>query len=747
MMQRITRFPSRLYHFIWRNWDLLAARRLASLLGLSVSEVRRLAHDLGLAAQPSDLERHRSRFRSLVIRRNWFLLPLEQIQSLLGMTASELGKFMREDDFLDHKVPPKPVCARLEYRAPSAAQRRAAHRLRDRLRAIREPETAQDSFSFLASLNHGRAEVSPPPVSPSASWALAPRIMHPFDTPHNPTAFDPGHTTPPHLRLLREFGADALWFPIVLFDVVQLSGYPEFGAKREDLLPKIRALIRRAGRAGLGIYLYLCEPRAQPAAFFRRHPQLRGARVHQAKDEEMYFICASAPAGKALVRDAIRELCRGLPGLRGLIVISASEYPTHCWSHGRGGECPRCGERRPADVVAEVLALMQEGIDASGRAPGLVAWNWGWQWMLKRREECDGDVTRLDLAADARAYVFRKLPAKVTPLLNLEYGTRVRRGGVENRVWEYSISQPRQGPFAAVQRRALDRLGRRPLARIHISNSTEFLGAPYIPALQLVAEKMMSVRDNGYAGFMGSWIFGGYPSPNLLVARELSRAARPRPERALRRVAGLYYGPRNAQTVIEAWRHFSQAFRRYPFSIPLQYCSPLHIAPAAEWSLQPTGHRSLMFWPSDDPENYCDPYGPETVAQVFGEIAAGWEKGLACLRCALDNADARHRAAAQRDYGVAECFWLCCRSFVNHLRLCASRESRLRSRRGRAELRALVTDELVLAQRYYQLLRSDSRLGFEASMQYFILPNDVREKILGLEQMLDTLRRLDGPAA
>jgi hypothetical protein len=59
----------------------------------------------------------------------------------------------------------------------------------------------------------------------------------------------------------------------------------------------------------------------------------------------------------------------------------------------------------------------------------------------------------------------------------------------------------------------------------------------------------------------------------------------------------------------------------------------------------------------------------------------------------------------------------------------------------REALQRLLQEETTLAQRYYQLLRADSRLGFEASMQYFILPNDVREKILGLRQTLRGLER------
>jgi hypothetical protein len=246
---------------------------------------------------------------------------------------------------------------------------------------------------------------------------------------------------------------------------------------------------------------------------------------------------------------------------------------------------------------------------------------------------------------------------------------------------------------------------------------------------------------------MGCWIFGGYPSPNLLIARELSRADKPDAAKVLRKVATLYYGRKNVGTVIRAWRCFSDAFRHYPFSIPFQYSSPLHVGPGAEWPLTPTRQQSLMYCHSDDPETYCRPYGPAAVYRAFEKIARGWEKGLRLLKQALDATDARHRRAAERDYGVAETFLLCARALLNHIRFCELRKGAKRSRRARAELRRLIADELNLAQQYYQRMRTDSRISLEASMQYFIRPNDVREKILGLHQILHKLDQMDKRAA
>jgi len=745
MMQRTVRFPSRLYHFIWRNWDVVPAEDLARFLGVAPQRVLEMARDLGLGKQRGDIRGFRDRLRNLIIRRNWFLLPMSQIRKLVGMTASELDRVMREEDFLVHKLPPKPGCKRLEFAEPTPAQRQAAHRIAACLSEMAAPKRTEPPFEFLARLRRGRAEIEPPSGPAGEEWTLSPRIMHPFDAPHNPEAFQSVNTPLPYLRLLREFGADAIWLPLVLFNAIRLRGYPEFGRDRDKIIPPLRSLVERADRAGLKVYLYICEPRAQRSVFFRGRPALRGVAARHLPDA--HHVCTSSDQGRDLVRDSIREICRSVPGIAGLITISASEYPTHCWSHGYGEGCPRCGERRPADVVAELMELMREGVEASGTNGRLIAWNWAWQWALGRRKRSQPsgsasfDILSMPLAADARRYVVRKLPPGVPILINYEYGTRVRCGGVSNKIWEYSLSRPLQGPLAAVQKQAAEEFGREAWARIQISNSTEFLGTPYLPVLNLVAEKILDVRRNGYRGFMGSWIFGGYPSPNLLLARELCRRAPPDPGRALRLVARLYYGPGNVEKAVEAWRLFSDAFRAYPQSIQLQYSSPLHIAPALEWPLRPTGTPSLTYCPSDDPENYCSPYTPDAVARAFEAIAKRWKRGLDLLRDARDHAEPGRRNAAENDYRVAECFWLCCRSLVNHIRFCSMRGRALRTRRDRSELRMLIHEEIRLAQRYGQLLQEDSRLAFEASMQYFVRPLDVAEKIIGLRQLLRKVAR------
>jgi len=55
------------------------------------------------------------------------------------------------------------------------------------------------------------------------------------------------------------------------------------------------------------------------------------------------------------------------------------------------------------------------------------------------------------------------------------------------------------------------------------------------------------------------------------------------------------------------------------------------------------------------------------------------------------------------------------------------------------QLRNLLEMEIHSAVQLYSLARADSRIGFEASNQYYYLPQDLLEKIINCEQLLDTL--------
>ncbi len=169
-------------------------------------------------------------------------------------------------------------------------------------------------------------------------------------------------------------GVNGVWLHVVLRQMAPGGrDFPEFGADHERRLESLRRLVRRAARQGIGVYLYLNEPRAMPCDFFRDRPDLAGVREGDATS-----LCTSQPAVRQWMTNALQHVFREVPDLAGVFTITASENLTNCWSHFQPQGCPRCRGRSEADVITEVIAAIEQGVHSGNPAAHVLAWDWGW---------------------------------------------------------------------------------------------------------------------------------------------------------------------------------------------------------------------------------------------------------------------------------------------------------------------------------------------------------------------------------
>lgn len=82
------------------------------------------------------------------------------------------------------------------------------------------------------------------------------------------------------LRRYADMGLTGVWMQAMLYSLYPLEAAREFSEGWEKRLETLRNLVRRAGKFGVGIYLYLNEPRGMPEDFFRRMPEWKGVRKH-----------------------------------------------------------------------------------------------------------------------------------------------------------------------------------------------------------------------------------------------------------------------------------------------------------------------------------------------------------------------------------------------------------------------------------------------------------------------------------
>ncbi len=743
-------FPDRVHEFVWRNWNAVEPAKLAKLLGTSVENVNTAAESMGLPPAAEVPPEMKTRGYITLIRRNWHLLPYEQLLELVEMTPEQLAFTLREDDFLWVKLGAlKPKCEPLRYTAPDeAAQRRAAEIKRvveeDFGEELRRP--AEPRFNFVRQLSNLPPGLAPPKSADAQQSAL--RFIYSYFALFGDPLLDPQLDPYPEglLRRLSDLGVNGVWLHVVLRDLAPGgTAFPEFGAGHEQRLANLRAIVERAKKYGIGVYLYMNEPRAMPAAFF----QVKGrAEMAGVGEGEFVALCTSHPAVRQWMGDALAHVFRQVPDLGGVFTITASENLTNCAVRGNWRSCPHCKNRTDTEIIAEVNATIEEGVHRSNPKAKVIVWDWGWRGH--------GDAP--DIIA--------RLPKSVWLMSVSEWSLPLNRGGVRTSVGEYSVSAVGPGPRATRHWKLAQEAGLKTVAKVQLNNSWELSTVPYLPVMDLVAEHCRNLASAGVDGMMLTWSMGGYPSPNLEIAARFRVKGSPRPagegqgvrastvtsaiptiEEVLNSLAAERYGAEGAPLARKAWTAFSTALREYPFHISVLYECPVQVGPANPLYLEKTGYKATMVGiPYDDVTAWRGAYPTEVFATQFEKVAAGWRLGIPALRAAAQTAPPERREEAQTELRFAEAAQVHFQSVANQTRFILARDALANSsnalsadqrNRLRGEIRRCLQSEIALARQLFTLTREDSRIGFEASNQYIYLPLDLAEKVINCRWLLD----------
>lgn len=722
----VPHFPSPVHAFVWRNWPLVPAARMAEVTGATASDIERMGTSMGLAPQTAISEDQWRRSYITIIRRNWHLLPYPQILDLLDWTEEELAFTLQEDDFLYIKLGSlKPDCPPLAYLPPEDTTREAEARiaavvrehLGDGAGASEEP-----LFGFVQQLSATPEK----PESTSPPNRFSPRFCSSYFALYGDPLLFPEYDGYPegYLARLAQTGVNGIWLQGILYKLAPFPWDPTLSADYETRLDNLRKLTARAGKHGIKVYLYLNEPRSMLLPFFEGREALKGV-----VEGDRAAMCTSSPEVQAYLRDAVSCICKAVPDLGGFFTITASENLSNCWSHGNGPGCARCGARLPETVIAEVNGIFQEGIENAASSAELIAWDWGWR--------DDWAVAAIDL-----------LPQSVALQSVSEWSIPISRGGIPTVVGEYSISTVGPGPRATKHWAAAHARGLRTIAKIQAGNTWELSAVPYIPAVGNVAQHGANLRESGVNGLMLGWTLGGYPSPNLEVIAIMGSAETDLSvEEALRQVAGRRFGSAAAPAVAEAWQRFSTAFSEFPYSGGTVYQAPLQMGPANLLWAAPTGYKATMVGiPYDDLDGWRSVYPADVFIGQFEKIVAGFESGLGLLNETLDRAEltARERNALASERDVAEAALIHFRSVAAQSRFVRARNQFHNAENGDTRQQALagleqaITEELENATRLHAIQSRDSRIGFEASNQYFYVPIDLAEKVINCAYLRDT---------
>lgn len=721
-------FPNREYEFIWRNWNAVEPTKLAHLLGTSVEIVTALAESMGLppAVVSPDLQR---RGYATLIRRNWQLLPYEQLLELLDMTAERLAFILREEDFLWIKLGRlKPACEPLRHQVPDETAQRRADEIRrvvetdfgEEIRSRQEPR-----FDFVRQMGAPLPEFTPPAVQSEGDTVQ--RLVYSYVAVYGDPLLNPELNPYPDglLERLSSVGINGVWLQGLLRDLAPGGDvFPTFGDGHEQRLANLRALVERAAKFGIRVYLYINEPRAMPSGFFKDHPDVAG--VHEG---DLTALCTSQTIVRQWMSDALTYIFHEVNGLGGVYAITASENLTSCASHGDWPSCARCKGRSDTEIISEVVSVIEEGVHRGDPKAAVLISDWGWKGH--------GDAP--DIIA--------RLPKSVTLMSVSEWSLPIERGGIKSAVGEYSISAIGPGPRAQGEWKAAREAGLKTGTEIQFNNTCEIATLPYLPVMDLVAEHCHNLASARLDAMLIGWTMGGYPSPNFQLAQRLSRTPVPDADVALDEVARERFGADGAPYARKAWALMSDAFRQYPFHVSVVYTCPVQCGPANPLYPSKTGYKATMWgFPYDDINGWRGPYPPEVFAAQFQKMANGWQPGIDEMAKAVEQAPPERRAEVASDLRLAKAAAIHFQSVANQAQFVIARDALAdtattrapeETARLKAEMTRCLESEIDLARRLFTLVREDSRIGFEPSCQYFYLPLDLVEKVINCRWQLN----------
>ncbi len=382
------------------------------------------------------------------------------------------------------------------------------------------------------------------------------------------------------LQRLSAAGINGIWLQAVLRDLAPGGPtFPEFGADHERRLANLRALVERARKCGIGVYLYINEPRAMPAPFFANHADVAGVR-----ESELTALCTSHPAVRRWMSNALAHVFREVPDLAGVYTITASENLTNCASHGDWQPCQRCKDRSDADIITEVNAVIEEGVHRGNPQAHVLVSDWGWRGH--------GDAP--DMIA--------RLPASTCLMSVSEWHLPIERGGIPSTVGEYSISAVGPGPRSQQHWQAARNAGLKIGTEIQCNNSCELASIPYLPVLDLVAEHCGNLQSLRLDAMLVGWTMGGHPSPNLQLVERLSRIPASNAQQVLDDLARERFGAAGRRTRgrpghFSAKRIANTHFTSVWFTHrPCNGAQPTYCIPSRPATARPCGASPTTMW-------------------------------------------------------------------------------------------------------------------------------------------------------
>lgn len=524
-------------------------------------------------------------------------------------------------------------------------------------------------------------------------------------------------------RLMHD-GINGLWIYTRFSTLLPSSFITEYGQESAKRLEKLRQIVKKCARYGIGVYIFAIEP-----FFFRDAPELKekykdalGAEIpggHRANCLETEFM-------QGYCEEAGKLLTELVPGLRGWISITVGEGLTHCASNLITKPCPRCGSLPRSRVLANAIDVLRRGFRKHKPETDFISWTYAHRtWDIE----------------EIRDYV-QNAPEDCILMQNFEDTVREEQLGKERLGIDYWLSAIGPSERFRVTAEEGRKTGKRIFAKMQVCCSHEVASVPYVPVPGILYKKYKAAIDLGVEGVVQCWYFGNYPSVMSKAAGLLSFMEPDETEEDfLGHLASVYWGRRRKDEISRAWQSFEEGYRQYPLNVLTGYYGPMHDGVIWELALLPKNFslpRTWMLQDSPDGDRLSDCLGfghsPEEAEILSAEMSRFWQEGVSSLEKVVPENDEM--------LSVARALSLLFASGNAIFRFYCLRD-RLGRQEGDAhtilvEMRTLVKAEAARSREMCLLCEKDGRLGYHSEAEgYKFFPEKLRSRISKLSALLE----------
>lgn len=453
------------------------------------------------------------------------------------------------------------------------------------------------------------------------------------------------------LKKISDSGFNAIWLHGVLRHLVKVAPFPELGKEYEKQVEMFQTLIKRAEKFNIKIFIHIQPLRslADNDVFWEKHPDIKGELTTCdgfIDSEPMRAFCTSAAQVQEWLKNATQQLAQNLPALGGLLLISASEFPAHCYSHRTALDrpsqyakpitCPRCKKRSPEEVVNELIELLYSGIRSVSDKIELVVWNWSWSWH-----------------EDSYEKIISNLPKRVILQAGFERGGHrdlLRRKNYS--IDEYSLSYDGPSERFKENLELAQKHNLRVMSKLQLSTTHELATVVSLPFINNIYRKALFHKQNSIKNYSGCWNFGNaIPCANVSAFNFFINPDCPGEQKqAILAFAQKYFniGLEKASIITMAWDIFDQAAQYYPFTIAMLYHGPQAHTLAYYELYRPrplsgkaTGPSTWITERGDDlTDSYNNDHKQFTLDEVierWGKLNVSWHSGVMLLKKALNS--------------------------------------------------------------------------------------------------------------